>query len=284
VRNRVVPSIGRSNAALLAVLACLTVAPLPAAGQSGGAAAKFSNAPSGPIPRMPDGKPDLSGIWDHPFVIDMSKDLVDFNGKPTNNCGAEVKGCTQKGTGGELPMTTWAAEWTKNFDASKYDATGHCNPMGYTRSMNAPVPTEIVQTPKELVFLHESMFAFHVVYLDERPHPTPDEAKETMWYGHSVGHWEGDTLVVDTVGPFFATPKMLLDTRGHPVSEDLHIVERFHRIDATHLGYEVTVEDPKMYTKPFTNVRTWVLMPKSEEILEYVCTENNKEVEEHHIK
>ena len=69
-----------------------------------------------------------------------------------------------------------------------------------------------------------------------RPHPSTDDAKETLWYGHSVGRWE------------------------------------------------VTVDDPKMYTKPFTNVRTWVLMPKSEEILEYVCTENKKEVEEHHIK
>jgi hypothetical protein len=240
--------------------------------------AKASGSPAGPIPRTLDGKPDLSGLWDHPFVIDMSKD-----GR-NDACGAEVKGCSQKGPGGELPMTEWAANWTKNFDPSRYDATGHCNPMGYTRSMNAPVPTEIVQTPKEIVFLHESMFAFHVVYLDGRPHPTADEAPETKWYGHSVGHWEGDTLVVDTVGPFFATPRMLLDTRGHPVSEDLHIIERFHRIDATHLGYEVTVEDPKMYTKPFTNVRTWVLMPKSEEVLEYVCTENNKEVEEHHIK
>ncbi|HEX5226556.1 MAG TPA: hypothetical protein VFW44_02550 [Bryobacteraceae bacterium] len=233
---------------------------------------------SSAIPRTLDGKPDLSGLWDHPFVIDMSKD-----GR-NDACGAEMKGCSQKGPGGELPMTEWAANWTKNFDATRYDATGHCNPMGYTRSMNAPVATEIVQTPKEVVFLHESMFAFHVVYLDGRKHPTPDEAIETMWYGHSTGKWDGDTLVVDTVGPFFATPKMLLDTRGHPVSDQLHVVERFHRIDATHLGYEVTVEDPKMYTKPFTNVRTWVLMPKSEEVLEYVCTENNKEVEEHHIK
>ena len=235
------------------------------------------------IPRTLDGKPDLSGLWDHPFVIDMSKD-----GR-NDACGAEMKGCSQKGPGaglpgGDLPMTEWAANWTKNFDPARYDATGHCNPMGYTRSMNAPVPTQIVQTPTEIVFLHESMFAFHVVYLDGRRHPTADEAIETKWYGHSVGRWNGDTLVVDTVGPFFATPRMLLDTRGHPVSEDLHVVERFHRIDATHLGYEVTVEDPKMYTKPFTNVRTWVLMPKSEEVLEYVCTENNKEVEEHHIK
>jgi hypothetical protein len=248
------------------------------------AAAQDSSAHPGPIPRTLDGKPDLSGLWDHPFVIDMSKDLEDFQHKPSNKCGAEMTGCSQKGPGGELPMTAWAAEWTKNYDPARYDATAHCNPMGYTRSMNAPVATEIVQTPKEIVFLHESMFAFHVVYLDGRPHPTKDEALETFWYGHSVGHWEGDTLVVDTVGPFFATPKMLLDTRGHPVSEDLHIMERFHRIDATHLGYEVTVDDPKMYTKPFTNVRTWVLMPKDEEVLEYVCTENNKEVEEHHVK
>jgi len=264
------------HAGLVAAIA-LPLFSIPAAPQSPSPAAKVSSAPSGPIPRTADGKPDLSGLWDHPFVIDMSKD-----GR-NDACGAEVKGCSQKADG-PLPMTPWAAEWTKNYDPSRYDTTGHCNPMGYTRSMNAPVPTQIVQTPNEVVFLHESMFAFHVVYLDGRPHPTADEAKETMWYGHSVGHWEGDTLVVDTVGPFFATPKMLLDTAGHPVSEDLHVVERFHRIDATHLGYEVTVSDPKMYTKPFTNVRTWVLMPKSEEILEYVCTENNKEVEEHHIK
>jgi hypothetical protein len=265
--------------AVFAASIALPLATIPAVPQSATTpAAKIASTPSGPIPRTFDGKPDLSGLWDHPFVIDMSKDARN------DACGAEVKGCSQKGPGGELPMTPEGAEWTKNYDAARYDATAHCNPMGYTRSMNAPVATEIVQTPKEIVFLHESMFAFHVVYLDGRPHPTADEAKETTWYGHSVGHWEGDTLVVDTVGPFFATPKMLLDTRGHPVSENLHVVERFNRIDATHLGYQVTVEDPKNYTKPFTNVRTWVLMPKDEEILEYVCTENNKEVEEHHVK
>src|ERR1700723_3615311 len=198
------------RAAFGAAIAVTQVA-IPAAPQ-----AKVSTTPSGSIPRTADGKPDLSGLWDHPFVIDMSKD-----GR-NDACGAEVKGCSQKAEG-PLPMTPWAADWSKNYDPGHYDATAHCNPMG-------------------------------------------------------------DTLVVDTAGPFFATPKMLLDTAGHPVSEDLHVVERFRRIDATHLSYEVTVSDPKMYTKPFTNVRTWVLMPKSEEILEYVCTENNKEVDEHHIK
>ncbi len=242
---------------------------LPLAGQS---SAKRS------VPRTYDGKPDLSGVWDHPFAIDMSKD-----GRG-DACGAQMKGCSQKGPGGELPMTPWAAELTKNYDASNYDPTGHCNPMGYTRSVNAPVPTAIVQTPKEIVFLHESMFAFHVVYLDGRKHPSADEARETTWYGHSVGHWEGNTLVIDTVGPFFESPRMLLDTAGHPVSEKLHLVERFQRTDATHLAYEITVEDPKAFTKPWKNTRVWVLMPKGEEVMEYVCTENNKEVEEHHIK
>ena len=234
--------------------------------------------PAGAQPRMPDGKPDLSGLWDHPFVIDMSKDARN------DNCGARVKGCSQKGPGGELPMTPWAADWIKNFDPTNYDATGHCNPMGYTRSINAPVPTEIVQTPKKIVFLHESMFAFHNVYMDGRKHPTKAEALETTWYGHSTGKWDGDTLVIDTVGPFFGTPRMLLDTAGHPMSEDLHLVERFKRLDSDHLQYDVTVEDPKYYTKPWTNSRVWTLMPPGEEILEYVCTENNKEVEEHHVK
>jgi hypothetical protein len=140
---------------------------------------------------------------------------------------------------------------------------------------------EIIHTPGRVLMLFEYGHNIRQIFTDGRGHL---QDAEPSWMGDSIGHWEGDTLVVDTAGPFFATPKMLLDTAGHPVSEDLHVVERYHRIDATHLGYEVTVSDPKMYTKPFTNVRTWVLMPKSEEILEYVCTENNKEVEEHHIK
>jgi hypothetical protein len=140
---------------------------------------------------------------------------------------------------------------------------------------------QIVQGPGVVAIDTEMVHEVRRIPTDGSPH-LPSNVRE--WIGDPRGHWDGDTLVVDTVGPFFATPKMLLDTAGHPVSEDLHIVEHFHRIDATHLGYEVTVSDPKMYTKPFTNVRTWVLMPKSEEILEYVCTENNKEVEEHHVK
>jgi len=237
-----------------------------------------------PAPRMPDGEPDLSGVWAHPVVIDMSKEQVNMAGKPSSNCGAQTKGCTQKAPGGELPMTAWGLEMFKNYDPEKFDPTGHCNPMGYTRSMNAPVPSKIVQTTKEIVFLHESMFAFHVVYMDGRKHPTPEESRQTNWYGHSTGQWEGDTLVVDTVGPFFGSPMQLLDTRGHPMSDSLHVIERYQRTNWNHMSYEVTIDDPKTFTKPWKNVRTWVLMPAGEEIMEYVCTENNKEVNEHHIK
>lgn len=272
---------------MFSLVAALSILPVmsPLAGQDGSAVPSSKNPPkSGPAPRMPDGKPDLSGVWDHPFVIDMAwKKLVGFDGKPTDNCGAQMKGCSDEGPG-ELPMTPLGAELFKNYDPANFDPTGHCNPMGYTRSINAPVPTEIIQTPKEIVFLHESMFAFHVIYMDGRRHPTADESRQTNWYGHSTGRWDGDTLVVDTVGPFFGSPKQLLDTRGHAMSDELHVVERFRRTDANHMAYEVTIDDPKMFTKPWKNVRTWVLMPADEEIMEYVCTENNKEVNEHHIK
>jgi hypothetical protein len=234
----------------------------------------------GPVPKALDGKPDLSGVWDHPFAMNMA-----IAGRG-DACGSgAVSGCKMAGPeGGAIPMTPAGEAWFKSYDATNYDATAHCNPMGYTRSMNAPVPTQIVQRPDVIVFLHESMFAFHNVYMDGRKHPTKEEALETTWYGHSTGKWDGDTLVIDTVGPFFGTPRMLLDTAGHPMSEDLHLVERFKRLDSDHLQYDVTIDDPKYYSKPWTNSRVWTLMPPGQEIMEYVCTENNKEVEEHHVK
>jgi hypothetical protein len=262
----------------VAALAAPAAAQSAAAPKKAAASKKAASKKPGPVPRTADGKPDLSGVWDHPFVIDMERDGRD------NACGAAEKGCSQKGPGGPLPMTAWGADWLKNYDATEYDSSAHCNPLGYMRSMNSPIPTQIVQRPKELVFLHEAFFAFHVVYLDGRPHPSEDDARQTTWYGHSVGHWEGDTMVIDTVGPFFESPKMILDTHGHAVSEKLHIIERFTRTDASHMTYEVTIDDPKAFTKPWKNTRTWVLMPADEEIMEYVCTENNKEVNEGLIK
>jgi len=227
----------------------LILAPLPCPAQ------KAPSATTGGIPRMPDGKPDLSGVWEAPFVHDMSK-----------------SGKNQEG-GGALPYT----EWAKQHLGEPTDSQAHCLPPGYTRGLNAPFPIEILQRPDRVVLLYENNNLFHIVYTDGRGHP---KDLEPLWSGHSIGKWEGDTLEVDTVG---FNEKTVLDTRGNPHSDALHVIEHFKRTDATHIAYDVTIEDPKAYTKPWKNVRTFTLMPNWN-LMEFSCEENNKDVTEGHIK
>ena len=220
-------------------------------------AAYSQSAPS--IPRLPDGKPDLNGVWERPFVPDMTKSFKNQQGPAT------------------LPFRPEAAEAFKNYDPAKFDYTGHCLPQGLTRSMNSPFPMEIFQTAKRVAFLYEAWNVFHVAPTDGRDHPKNLDA---TWMGDSVGHYEGDTLVVDTIG---FNEKTRLDTIGHPHSDALHVVERFTRTDAQHIGYEITIQDPKTFTQPWKNTRTFTLRPDWE-IMEYSCEENNKDVLEGHIK
>jgi hypothetical protein len=207
------------------------------------------------IPRTPDGHPDFSGIWEGPFIQDMSKD-----------------GKSQKGAG-VIPMT----EWAKQKMATQVDVSVHCLPTGYVRTTNAPFPLEIVQRPDRIVFLYEINNNFHIVFTDGRDHP---QDLEPTWAGHSIGKWDGDTLVVDTVG---FNGKTQLDTEGHPHSELLHVIERFTQTDAAHFTYDLTIDDPKAYTRPWKNVRTFTRNPRYE-LLEYSCNENNKDFTEGHIK
>jgi hypothetical protein len=239
---------------LLAAVAVLTA--IPAGAQ---VAAK---AASKPIPRLPDGKPDLQGVWQHPYVPDMSKDRAD-----------------QKGPGGELPFTPWGADNFKNYDVSQYDYTGHCLPFGLLRSMNVGgYPIQIMQNSKYLAFLFEQSTWFNVVYLDGREHP---KDLDPTWFGHSVGKWDGDTLVIDTVG---FNGKTRLDTIGHPHSDKLHVIQRLTLTDADNMTYEVTIDDPVAYTKPWKNTRRYWRMKPGEELIEYSCEENNKDLREGHIK
>src|SRR5262249_27820913 len=239
-------------AALSAGLSCLLVA-ASAAGQT--ATPRAQN-----VPRLPNGKPDFNGVWDHPRVQDIRRDVKD--------CGALTPGCTQKGSG-ELSFT---AEGNKQWQGEKIDYTAYCLPWGYLRAGQTEYPLEIVQTPDRLAFLFESNNIFHVVPLDGRDHPknlTPN------WLGNSVGKWEEDTLVIDTIG---FNGKTYIDTAHHPSSDALHVVERISYIDSQHLSYEVTWEDPKMYTKPIKNTRVFSRMKPGEELMEYWCTENNKSI------
>ena len=214
--------------------------------------------PQGPTPRTASGKVDFSGVWSKPYVPDMTKD------------GRDQKGFAV------LPFTPWGeAEW-KKYDAANGDYTGSCLPFGMTRSVNTPEPMQIMQTDKYFAFLFEQNSWFSVIPIDGRAHrqgiPT--------WFGDSVGHWEGDTLVIDTIN---FNGRTRLDTIGHPHSDQMHLVQRFSRPDLGHISYEMIVEDPKTYTKPVTNTRTFTLRPDWE-IMEYSCEENNKSLWEGRIK
>jgi len=232
------------------------------------AAQPASGAPaaSASIPRTLDGKPSFSGVWEIPYVPDMAK----------SGRGAPGMLPAQVGPGA-LPFTTWGEQDFKNYNPEKFDYTAHCLPMGWTRQMNTPMPIEIMQEPNRVAIMFEAWQTFKVVPTDGRDHP---KNVDETWMGNSVGHWEGDTLVIDTIG---FNDRTRLDTIGHPHSTQMHVVEKFTRTDPMHIAYEVTVADPKAYKEPFTNKRVFTLKPDWE-LMEYSCEENNKEVTEGHVK
>ena len=243
------------NIRLLTAVAALVFSVLPAflnAQARGG-----YKAPEGPAPKNPWGKPDFNGIWQRPYVPDVTRDGQ------------------QKGSG-PLPYTEWGKQQWESYKADEGDYTGACLPFGHSRSMGSPDPIQIMQTEKVLSFLYEQNSWFKIVPIDGRPHGK----KVPSWFGDSVGTWEGDTLVIDT-NNFNGLTR--LDTNGHPHSNELHMIERFTRTDAGHAGYELTVEDPKTYTRPWKNTRTFTLR-NDWEILEYSCEENNKSLIEGRIK
>ena len=143
--------------------------------------------------------------------------------------------------------------------------------------MNSPFPIQIVQTPKTFAVLYEAWNVFHVVPLDGRSFPSE---LEPTWMGTSIGKWEGDSLVVTTAG---FNEKTNLDTVGHPHSDQMKVTERYTRSDEKRIAYEVVIDDPKTYTKPWKNVRQFTLRPDWD-IMEFSCEENNKDLWDGHIK
>ena len=205
---------------------------------------KRHNPPSGPTPRTADGKPDLTGVWWSPRTLDP--------GKPEF-----------------LPAA--AAVARKRVEDNKKDSPqAHCLPNAVTRI--GPL-YEFVQSKSFLIMISDDDSpGFHQIYLDGRKHPAEPDP---LWYGNNIGHWEGDTLVVDRVN---FEDQVWLDQDAHPHSDKLHIVERYKRVDLGHLESEVTVEDPGILAKPYTMKRVSDLAP-GEAIREFICTENNKDLE-----
>ena len=207
------------------------------------AADKRHRVPSGPTPRTIDGKPDFSGVWWSPVVTDP--------GKPEF-----------------LPA---AEDLMKKRQANNLQESpkARCQPSPITRV--GPL-LQLVQSKDYLIDIEDDATpGFRQIYLDGRPHPKdPNPA----WQGHSIGRWEGDTLVVDRTG---FNDRAWLDRDGHPHTDKLHVVERYRRPDLGHLEAEVTVEDSGVLTKPWTIKRIAELAP-AEEIYEFICTENNVDV------
>jgi hypothetical protein len=199
----------------------------------------------GPTPHLADGTVDLSGVWN--------------GGGPIGDIAQGMP------KGAVIPMTP-AAEKIFKARQSKDDPEANCLPTGIPRI--APYPWRIVQTPTHVFFLFEgNIHSFRQIFVDGRKHP---DDPDPTWYGHSIGHYDGDMLVVDTVG---FNDKFWFDFAGHPHTEQLHTVERFKRTDLGTLVVETDITDPGAYTKPFTLSFTASLRPK-EELMEYICQEN----------
>ena len=205
---------------------------------------------SGPLPRRADGKPDLTGVW--------------VGGLPV---GDIVQGLPK---GETIPLLPEARKIMEAQQA-KDDPQAHCLPVPPPRA--TPYPWRVVTTPTHAFFLYE-MYNYRQVFMDGRPHPPADEL-DPKWYGHSIGWWEADTLVVDSVG---FNGKIWFDNRGHVSTEKLHVVERYTRTDLGNMRIEVTIDDPGAYSRPFKVNGSARLMPKDDELLEYVCNENNQDV------
>jgi hypothetical protein len=219
-------------------------------GQAIAALTRLQSNSTALAPRNADGTPDLSGLWgpDKNFMYDISSAL-----KP----------------GETLPIQDWALKATKEH-MSADDPNVRCRPSGIPRM--TPYPWKIVQTPKLIVFLFEGgTHGYRQIFLDGRTHP---KDIDPTFYGDSIGKWEGDALVVDTVG---FNDIFWFDGAGHPHTEKLHITERIRRPDLGHLNLDVTIDDPGAYTKPFTIYGHPNLLVNTE-IMEYLCDENNVDV------
>jgi hypothetical protein len=233
-----------------------------------------------PTPRASNGKPDLSGVWHvEPTPLEEMKRLFGPDVGAVTVPGMEPDTISKyafnilldfkpedapirpearalfleraKGMGKDLPAT-------------------RCLPLGIPLSTMVSEVSKIVQTPGLILIMLETDSATRQIYTDGRKHP---HDPQPSWLGYSVGKWEGETLVVDTIG---FNDKSWLDALGHPRSEAMRIVERYRRRDFGHMEVETTIDDPKMYTKPFTVKVTHLLQPDTD-ILEYFCAENEKD-------
>lgn len=209
-----------------------------------------ASAQSAPAGTAATGTPDLSGFWVNQYTPDLSRAL-----------------------GRQPPFTPVGAERWRTVDTAQ-DPTGKCLPPGPSRALTAPFPFLLVQQPTMIALLFEYFTIWRGIYMDGRSHPA-DIGDYPDFMGHSIGHWEGSALVVDTVG---IDGRSWLDTAGHEHSDKLHLIERF---EATGGGitWTATFDDAEFFTRPWSITRTFTRGKAGDRILAYTCTDNNRDVE-----
>ena len=233
-----------------------------------------SNAKT-PVPRASDGKPDLSGVWQGGSTQrgswEEANTGVGVGGSGRDPSVSVTLSSNDRPAGREpAPYQPWATQ--KVLEAFNRrgidDPTAQCLPAGVPRTvMLGLFPQKIVQTPKEIVMLYEYMNVFRIIPLNAKH---PDDLIPS-YMGDSVGRWEGDTLVVDTIG---FNGKTWLAGAGTFHTDALHTVERFTRVDKDQINYEVTLEDPNVFTKPWKLTST-LMLREGTRLQEMVCAENN---------
>lgn len=228
-----------------------------------------------PAPRTPDGKPDLSGIWGRAAVPGQRGTPGTTPPAPPPAGPDGIPNATFRDVGSGfkdgLPLQPWARDLVKArmADNSKDNPDAHCLPMGFMQFHTHGQPRKIIQTPGVIVIIYEPNHGLRQIFTDGRPLPGKDV--EPWWYGYSVGKWEGDTLVVETIN---LIDNGWLDIIGNPFTNAAKVTERFRRVNYGTLEIEVTVDDPKAYSRPWTvKVNQRVMLDT--ELIEFICEERD---------
>jgi hypothetical protein len=205
-----------------------------------------------PAPHTADGKPTIAGLW-----------------RPTRRLIANITAGMKPGE--TVPFQPWAEALfkTRVANEAKDDPTSNCIVGGVPRSDFVPYPFKIIETPGLVTILYEAVHSFRQIFTDGRKLP---QDPNPAWFGYSVGRWEGNAFVVESSG---FNDNVWLDNAGRPAGEALRVIERVRRIDFGHIDIDITIDDPKTYTRPWKVTQPLVYQP-DDELIEYICDENNR--------
>jgi hypothetical protein len=231
-----------------------------------------------PAPRAPDGKPDLGGVWE--VSPRREEPGTTPPGRPPLAVFANIGVNFPEG----LPFQPWAAELSRKRVANqRFDnPDALCLPQGPLQYHLDPQPREIIHTPRKTLIVYESNYGLRTIYTDGRRLPKQGEP-QPYWHGYSVGRWDGDTFVVES-NNFRGVQggnaaDAWLDQMGSPYTDALQLTERFRRVNFGNMEIDVTIDDPKAYTRPFTVRVEHRIIADGWEMTEFVCHENQKFLE-----